>query len=122
MKLILEGESLTVRAMKQCHKIMLDFFGEKVELVKYWGPVQMGVFYLEYYYSERDYRIIMESERGYITIMVKDNDDNFFYPSMIFPESKYYHSSKVEKDVLQLVELTYKAIKEDIIVFKKGNK
>ena len=44
MELILEDESTSANSMKNCHKIMLDIFGSDVQLVEYWGPVQMCVF------------------------------------------------------------------------------
>jgi hypothetical protein len=94
---------------------MLYIFGEDVELVEYWGPVQMCVFYLKYNYSPDDYKIIFECERGFIVIRVQDKAGNIFYPLMIFPKARYFHYADVEKDVLQLVELTHKAIKEKLI-------
>jgi len=118
MKLILEDESISANSMRNCHKIMLDIFGDDVELVDYWGPVQMCVFYLEYKYSPDDYKIIMECERGFIVIEVQDKVGNVFWPFMIFPQANYFHYADVEKDVLQLVELTHKAIKENLIIFE----
>ncbi|NLM17448.1 MAG: hypothetical protein GX221_07000 [Candidatus Riflebacteria bacterium] len=118
MELILEEESISANSMKNCHKIMLDIFGDDVRLVKYWGPVQMNVFYLEYHYSPCDYKIILECERGFIVIKVQNTDGDVFRPSMLFPEAKHFHYAAVEKDVLQLTELTRKAIKENLIIFE----
>lgn len=52
MELTFEGDSKAIREMKTAHETMLDFFGETIRLVQYWGPVQMCVFYLEYDYSQ----------------------------------------------------------------------
>ncbi len=117
MELILEGTSLSDKSMKNCHRKMLDVFGDDIELIDYWGPVQMCVFNLEYHYSPRDYTIIMNCERGFLVIEVLDKDGKIFWPAMIYPESRYYHFADVEKDILQLAELVYKAIQEDTIVF-----
>ncbi len=118
MELILEEESTSGNSMKNCHRIMLETFGDDVELVEYWGPVQMCVFHLEYHYSPSDYKIIIECERGFVTIEVQNKLGEVFWPLMIFPDARYYHYADVEKDVLQLVELTHKAIKEDLIFFE----
>lgn len=122
MELKLEGESKSVNGMKKCHKTMLNIFGNHIELVKYGGPVQMCVFYLEYQYYSFNYKIIIECERGFITLKVKDKDNNTFSPWMIFPEARYYHFQDVDKDVSQLIELTYKAIEEQKIEFLTSKK
>jgi hypothetical protein len=36
---------------------------------------------------------------------------------MIYPESRYYHFEDNEKDVIQLIELVYKAINNQEIIF-----
>lgn len=118
MELILEDESISAKNMKNFHKIMLDIFGSDVQLVEYWGPVQMSVFYLEYHYLPCDYKIIMECERGFIVIEVQNKAGDVFWPLMIFPKANYFHYADVEKDVRQLVELTHKAIKENLIIFE----
>ncbi len=117
MELIIEGNSRAISGMKLSHKIMLDFFGDTVCLVKYWGPVQMCVFYLEYDYSPSCYKIIIECERGVITISVKEQTGRHFSPWMVYPESRYYHYEDVDKDVYQLISLTHQAIKKNEIKF-----
>jgi hypothetical protein len=112
MEHILEEESTSSNSIRNCHKIMLDIFGGDVKLVKYWGTVQMCVFYLEYHYFPGDYNIIMECECGFTVIEVPDEEGNVFQPSMIFSEAGYFHYTDVEKDILQLLELTHKAIKK----------
>jgi hypothetical protein len=77
----------------------------------------MCVFYLEYDYSPSRYKIIIECERGFITISVKDQAEKQFSPWMIYPESRYYHFEDVDKDILQLISLTHQAIKKNEIKF-----
>lgn len=122
MELQLEGKSKSIDGMRKCHKTMLNIFKEDIQLVNYWGPVQMCVFYLEYNYVPHKYKIILECERGFITMNVKNQEDHIFSPWMIFPEARYYHFEDVDKDVSQLIELTYKAIKENTIVFNSSDK
>jgi hypothetical protein len=117
MELIIEGDSRAISGMKLSHKIMLDFFGDTVCLVKYWGPVQMCVFYLEYDYSPSCYKIIIECERGFITISVREQTGRHFSPWMVYPESRYYHYEDVDKDVYQLISLTHQAIKKNEMKF-----
>lgn len=117
MELIIEGDSKATRGMKMAHETMLDFFGETICLAKYWGPVQMCVFYLEYDYSPSRYKIIIECERGFITISVKDQAEKLFSPWMIYPESRYYDFEDVDKDIFQLISLTHQAIKKNEIKF-----
>ena len=117
MELIIEDNSKAASGMKKAHETMLDFFGEMVCLVKYWGPVQMCVFYLEYELSSFGYKIIIECERGFITISVKDQTGRCFYPSMIYPEADYYHFEDVDKDIYQLISLTHQAIMKNEIKF-----
>lgn len=117
MELIIEGESKANHGMKISHKLMLEFFEDTVCLGKYWGPVQMCVFYLEYDYSPSCYKIILECERGIITILVKDKAGRYFSPWMVYPESRYYHFEDVDKDVYQLISLTHQAIMKNDIKF-----
>ena len=117
MELILETDSSSAKAMKNAHKTMLEIFQDGICLEKYYGPVQMGVFGLEYIYLPKKYKICIESERGIITIMVKNDEDKFFYPSMIYSEANYYHSADNEEDVFQLINLTYKSIIKKGIIF-----
>ncbi len=121
MELIFEDESSANRGMKKSHEIMLNFFGNSVCLVKYWGPVQMCVFYLEYDYSPSCYKILIECERGFITISVKNQAGNRFSPWMIYPESRYYHFEDVDKDIYQLISLTHQAIMKNEIKFLTNN-
>ena len=117
MELILETDSSSAKAMKNAHKTMLEIFQDGICLEKYYGPVQMGVFGLEYIYLPKKYKICIESERGIITIMVKNDENKFFYPSMIYSEANYYHSADNEEDVFQLINLTYKSIIKKEIIF-----
>ena len=117
MELIIEGESKANHGMKISHKLMLEFFEDTVCLGKYWRPVQMCVFYLEYDYSPSCYKIILECERGIITILVKDKAGRYFSPWMVYPESRYYHFEDVDKDVYQLISLTHQAIMKNDIKF-----
>ncbi len=121
MELIFEDESSANRGMKKSHEIMLNFFGNSVCLVKYWGPVQMCVFYLEYDYSPSCYKILIECERGFITISVNNQAGNRFSPWMIYPESRYYHFEDVDKDIYQLISLTHQAIMKNEIKFLTNN-
>jgi hypothetical protein len=117
MELIIEGESKANRGMKMSHDTLLDIFGDTVTLVKYWGPVQMCVFYLEYDYTPNQYKIIIECERGFITISVINQKGDHFSPWMIYPESRYYHFEDVDKDIYQLISLTHQAILKNDIEF-----
>lgn len=117
MELLLETNSSSALAMKNAHKTMLEIFQDLISLEKYYGPVQMGVFGLEYSYLPEKYKICIESERGIITIMVKNDENKFFYPSMIYSEANYYHFADNKKDVFQLINLTYKSIIKKEIIF-----
>lgn len=118
MELILQEESISAKNMKNCHRIMMETFGDELELVGHWGPVQMNVFNLEYRYLPLDYTISLDCERGFITIQAQNKDGEIFWPLMIFPEARYYHFADVEKDILQLATLMRKAIKENLIIFE----
>ena len=113
----LEGAAKNHQGMSQFDRIMNQTFGNDVVLLSYYGPVQMCVFGLEYEYIPGKYKIKAECERGFITIEVINEKGLRFYPSMIYPESRYYHFEDRKEDVIQLIELTYKAIKDDEIVF-----
>ena len=112
----LEGAAKNHQGMSQFDRIMNQTFGNDVVLLSYYGPVQMCVFGLEYEYIPGKYKIKAECERGFITIEVINEKGLRFYPSMIYPESRYYHFEDRKEDVIQLIELTYKAIKDDEIV------
>ena len=113
----LEGATKNHQGMSQFDSIMNQTFGKDVVLLSYYGPVQMCVFGLEYEYIPGKYKIKAECERGFISIEVINEKGLRFYPSMIYPESRYYHFEDRKEDVIQLIELTYKAIKDDEIVF-----
>lgn len=113
----LEGAAKNHQGMSQFDSIMNQTFGNNVVLLSYYGPVQMCVFGLEYEYIPGKYKIKAECERGIITIEVINEKGLKFYPSMIYPESRYYHFEDRKRDVMQLIELTYKAIINDEIVF-----
>ena len=117
LELLLETNSSSALAMKNAHKTMLEIFQDLICLEKYYGPVQMGVFGLEYSYLPKKYTICIESERGIITIMVKNDENKFFYPSMIYSEANYYHYADNKEDVFQLINLTYKSIIKKEIIF-----
>lgn len=113
----LESATKNHQGMSQFDSIMNQTFGNDVVLLSYYGPVQMCVFGLEYEYIPGKYKIKAECERGFISIEVINEKGLRFYPSMIYPESRYYHFEDRKEDVIQLIELTYKAIKDDEIVF-----
>ncbi|MBP3468022.1 MAG: hypothetical protein J6K26_00695 [Lachnospiraceae bacterium] len=113
----LEGAAKNHQGMSQFDSIMNQTFGNNVVLLSYYGLVQMCVFGLEYEYIPGKYKIKAECERGIITIEVINEKGLKFYPSMIYPESRYYHFEDRKRDVMQLIELTYKAIINDEIVF-----
>mgnify|MGYP004463071977 FL=1 len=117
MELMIEDSSIAALEMKNAHKIMLDVFQDSVCLEKYHGPSPMSVFGLEYNYISENYKIIIESERNIIVLMVKNNENELFYPSMIYKKARYYHYSDSEKDVFQLIDLTYKSIIKQKIIF-----
>lgn len=120
MELLIETNSLSALEMKKAHKTMQEVFQDLICLDRYYGPAQMGVFGLEYSYLPDNYKIHIESERGIITIMVKNDENKVFYPSMIYNEALYYHYSDNEKDVFQLINLTYKSIIRKEIIFLSG--
>ncbi len=117
MQLDGKGNGTSYNLMKQFDNIMRTTFGEKVELVSYYGPVQMCVFGLEYKYLPLGYTIKAECERGVITLGVINQEGEMFQPSMVYPQARYYHFADVANDVKQLVELTFKAINSNEIVF-----
>lgn len=51
----LEGQSKNHLGMRSADKLMRDHFKDTINLVNYWGPVQMCVFYLEYMYLPSKY-------------------------------------------------------------------
>lgn len=118
MELKLDSNSKSAQDMKKCHKLMKLHFGKEIVLVNYYGPVQMGVFGLEYQYLPESLTLYIESERGIITLKTVNQTKKTFYPSMIFQETDYYHMSDSEKDIEQLIILTHKAIKEQLITFE----
>lgn len=73
-------------------------------------------------YFINHYKIILECERGFLTINVKDQVGNIFSPWMIYPEARYYHYEDVDKDIYQLIDLTYNAIKKKEAKFIEPNK
>ena len=103
----LEGATKNHQGMSQFDSIMNQTFGNDVVLLSYYGPVQMCVFGLEYEYIPGKYKIKAECERGFISIEVINEKGLRFYPSMIYPESRYYHFEDRKEDVIQLIELTY---------------
>lgn len=113
----LEGKSYEHQGMRRADRLMRDYFKDSVELVKYGGPVQMCVFYLEYDYLPLNYKIVIECERGVITICVNNQEGQSFSPRMIYPEAKYYHYEDKPEDVAQLVKLTHQAIVKREIIF-----
>ena len=64
MQLDGKGNGKSYNLMKQFDNIMRTTFGEKIELVSYYGPVQMCVFGLEYKYLPLSYTIKAECARG----------------------------------------------------------
>jgi hypothetical protein len=118
----LTGISAGHPGMSRADRLMRQYFGASVELVKYWGPEQMCVFYLEYKYIPLDYKIIIECERGFIIISVTNQIGEKFSPWMIYPEADYSHYEDKAEDVLQLVRLTYQAIDKKEISFCSDDK
>lgn len=122
-ELILEENTISAKNMRNVHNTIMKRFGsDELKLTNHGGPVQMSVFSLEYHYIPKDYLITFECERGFLVIIVEDKNDNYFWPSMIYPEADYFHYADVKKDIAQLVDLTYKAIKENEIVFQTDRK
>lgn len=117
MELILETDSTSALEMKNAHNTMLEVFRDLIKLENYYGPVQMDVWGLEYSCVLEKYKICIECERGFITITVKNDVDERFYPSLIYSEADYYHFADNKKDVFQLIDLTHKAISEKEIIF-----
>lgn len=113
----LEGKSKEHKGMRRFDQVMRMKFGEDINLTSYYGPVQMCVFGLTYKYIPMNYMIEVECERGFITLSVKNDEGQSFSPWMIYPESRYYHFEDNEKDVIQLIELVYKAINNQEIIF-----
>lgn len=119
----LEGQSKAHLGMNSADELMRVYFEEEIMLVNYWGPVQMCVFYLEYIYLPLNYKIVIECERGYITIKVINKEGLIFSPWMIYPDANYYHYEDRITDVKELVELTHQAIvKEEIVFWDNNNK
>lgn len=108
--------------MKLYHDTMVKFFKEDLELDNYWGPAQMCCFYLEYEYSPQKYKMILECQRGVITLDVKNQEGNTFSPWMIFQEARQQHSLYSDQDIYKLIGLTHKAIKEQTIIFLSNEK
>lgn len=117
----LEGKSRDYPGMNRADQLMRKYFKDSVELVKYWGPVQMCVFYLEYEYKPLHYKIIIECERGFIVIAVENKNGEKFFPWMIYPETDYYHFEDKPEDVKQLIKLTHRAITKQEISFYSAN-
>lgn len=117
MELLFKEENPSTLEMKNAHNMMLEVFADMVRLENFFGPVQMGVWVLEYIYLSEKYKIRLESERGFITIKVRNDKGDIFYPSLIYIEAEYFHFADKEKDVFQLIALTKKAITENEIVF-----
>lgn len=117
MELLLQADSISASEMKNAHNTMLEVFKGLINLENYYGPVQMDVWGLEYSYLLEKYKICIECERGFITIVVNNDMDERFYPSLIYSEADYYHFADKEEDVRQLIDLVYKAIIEKEIIF-----
>lgn len=113
----LERQSKAHLGMRSADKLMRDYFKDKINLVNYWGPVQMCVFYLEYVFLPLNYRIVIECERGFITICIKNQENKRFSPWMIYPDANYYHYEDRINDIEQLVKLTHQAIVKQEISF-----
>lgn len=117
MELVIQLDSRSAQDMKKAHEMMIDIFKDSIDLTYYYGPVQMGVWGLEYRWLLEEYTIKVESERGFINILVYNDKGDRFFPSLLYSEARYYHFADKEEDVLQLVELTYRAIAESEIKF-----
>ncbi len=117
MQIHFETDSASTLEMKNAHNTMLTTFKDLIILENYYGPFQMDVWGLKYSYLLESYKISIECERGFITIKVINDANEWFTPSLIYSEAKYSHFADIEKDVFQLIELTHKAITENEIVF-----
>ncbi len=122
MELVLDGDTRRNRGMRICHETMLKNFKNTVTLVNYGGPVQMCVFYLEYEYSKKPYKIILECERGFLTIEVEDQAGNVFFPGMIYPGARRHYFEDMDEDIEQLVQLTYRAFEKNEVRFSPRDK
>ena len=107
-------------SMGMIDRLMKEYFGDSVKLVSCGGPFQMCVFGMDYLYLPKDYKITFECERSVIVVMVHDKSGNLFMPHMIYSEADYYHYEAKDGDLKQLVELVYKAISKNEIVFEKA--
>ncbi len=117
MELVLNTENQSGRGMQYINDTMKRIFKDTVVLENYWGPVQMCVFNLEYHYLPKNYIITFECERGVLVVEAKDPEGRRFSPGMIYPEANYYHYEDVDRDIDQLVSLTYKAIRNQEATF-----
>jgi len=77
----------------------------------------MCVFYLEYIYISLNYKIVIECERGAIVIEVRDEEGKRFSPWMIYPNTFYTQWEDRLRDIEELIELTYRAIDKEEIMF-----
>lgn len=119
MEMELEGKAHDSPGMNTADRFMRKYFRNSIELVKYWGPVQMCVFYLEYEYKPLHYKIRIECERGFIVITAENQNGEIFSPWMIYPEADGYHFEDRPEDVQQLVKLTHRAIAKQEIFFSR---
>jgi hypothetical protein len=121
MELILDGNSRATQGMRFIHKTMLQYFDDKISLVNCYGPVQMCVFFLEYDYTPKGYKILIDCERGIFTVEVKDPNNGVFSPWMIYPESNYFHYEDQEADVIHAVSQIHRAIENSELRFLKDD-
>lgn len=117
MDFVVDTTSSCGRGMIRTHELMRQYFDDTVSLVNYWGPVQMCVFYIEYEYLPKGYKIIGDCERGYITMTVKNNANQLFRPGFLYPEADRFHFEDRIDDLVELVSLTFEAISSNKIFF-----
>lgn len=91
------------KRLQRVDNLMKEVFGNTVQLVEYYGPVQMCVFGLTYIYLPTNEKIVFECERGAITVRLVEKPGNEHYPGEQFKESRYTHWEDNDHDLQELV-------------------
>lgn len=103
--------------MRNIDRLMFKYFGKNIELVNYWGPVQMCVFCLEYRYLPLDYTIRIECERGVVVLGIKNREGKSFCPTYLHPPIRCRYED-VEADMDELVRFAYEVIRDNQVDFE----
>ena len=106
-------------SMKKIDSMLNSNFDNDIILLECWGPEQMCVFKMVYFYFPKDLLITIECERGIIVFTIEDRNGNIFNPQDLDTEANYYHYEDVDKDIKQLVDLTCKAITTGAVNFRE---